>query len=175
MSPANYQRELLLCSLHQAGAPTSAAELCDAMSSLALEAYADKDQWATLTTASVAGLLRVLQREGLVVADGSERDSRQGRAVPTWRPAAGFDQDYPVPMPRSQPDPAGGDLPRQELAPCSPYAGLTPVKARALLAIHDRIFEATARRQAAVDAAEREFQVTLERERRALLQLGFEA
>jgi len=77
-----YQRQLVLFCLGIHGDST-AAEALELMGNAALEAGAPREVML-LTTAAAAGLLRELDREGLVRRCENRASGRDGRPVATW-------------------------------------------------------------------------------------------
>lgn len=99
-----WQRELVRCALHRASGPRRAdPAFLEEVTALALENGADPTDIADLTMPKLSGALRGLQHAGRAVVVACVTDVRQGRAVPTYAPATGYDaQQLPPKPPRER-------------------------------------------------------------------------
>lgn len=95
---ATYRRDMVLaCLQHAPGGPHTAGDLSEFATSLAMSEGHPKACWAPLSPQSVHGILRQLQREGLVQSPSGRRNTRYSRDEPMWEPCAGTPQ-VTVPM-----------------------------------------------------------------------------
>lgn len=101
-----WQRELVRCALHRASGPRRAdAAFLEEVTALAMEHGAEPADLSDLTVPKLSGCLRGLQHAGRVVVVASVIDARQGREVPTYAPANGYDAHaLPPRPPRESPD-----------------------------------------------------------------------
>nr|MBH1517212.1 hypothetical protein [Stenotrophomonas maltophilia] len=85
----NYHRQQVLYALQQGGEPMTASEVHEGMTTLAL-AMGHPRECAAITPAAVAGILRGMLGEVLVVQGEDRQNPRYGRGEPTWTAAAGL-------------------------------------------------------------------------------------
>jgi hypothetical protein len=84
-----YHRDMVLACLQRAEGKQSAGELSEFATALAMSEGHPKACWAPLSPQAVQGILRQLQRQGLVDNAEGRRNTRYGRDEPMWVPAAG--------------------------------------------------------------------------------------
>ncbi|OWQ58490.1 hypothetical protein [Stenotrophomonas maltophilia] len=87
----SYHRQQVLYALQQASEPMTASEVHEGMTTLAL-AMGHPRECAAITPAAVAGILRGMLGEQLVIQGEDKANRRYGRAEPTWSAAAGHAQ-----------------------------------------------------------------------------------
>lgn len=84
-----YRSEMVLACLQRAPGAQSAGELSEFATSLAMNEGHPKACWAPLSPQSVHGILRALERDGLVQSPSGRRNTRYGRDEPLWEPVPG--------------------------------------------------------------------------------------
>lgn len=95
-----WHRDLVRCALRRASGPRRAdVSFLEEVTALAMENGAQPEDLADLTVTKLSGALRGLQQAGRAVVVGRVSDSRQGREVPTYAPANGYDAQEPPPRP----------------------------------------------------------------------------
>lgn len=153
-------RELVLCALHRLGAPSTAADVSDKASALAVSEGWPRSTWAALSPQSVS---RLLQSAGCKKA-GAVRDPT-GNNRPMWQPpSCTFDIDYPLPA-------------RPEEQSRHPLTGRTPEQMYALFdALDTALTTATRQREELRDLVtrhDRELAGLAQRCKHQLLAAGF--
>lgn len=141
-----YHRHAILYVLSGAGAMT-AAEIHEAVTTHALTGGHPKE-CASITPAAVAGILRSLQNEQLVVPARGRFNTRHGRTEPTWIADEGVNFAAPpsAPQPEARPAPA-----RWVGGPYEPMQDLSREQLMAILLVGDELAGATARYMAEVE------------------------
>ena len=148
MIPVNelraYLLELALYCLHTQPVAMTAGDLTEAMGDASMGFGHPPEYFKTLTTPTVAGLLRTLKGQALVRQKGVTRaNTRNGRQEPTFEIAGDINENYPPPTVKPAKASAGSSPSAMPLesqpAADDPYAGLTPEQLRALLRVGDEL------------------------------------
>lgn len=138
-----YHRDLLRYCLQLIDEPMTAGDLQDEMSSYALSAFHPKEAWAGITPAAVAGLLKTMNADGLVIKSDPVRNARLGRNEVTWLLQPALRSDTPAPPSA----PAEAVASAAPAPPPDPYAHLSREQLVTVLGVHDDISECVARFQ----------------------------
>jgi len=134
----DYRRGLALHALAHGAEPMTASELAEAMGSMSMAEGHPATCWRGIDGPSTLGLLRALENAGLVEQTGeTKRDSRSGRAPPTWRYAPGGAPAKQVPLPHPPADLAAQSLQAQAPDDHARYGDLTRPQLYALLEVGD--------------------------------------
>ncbi|WP_202842025.1 MarR family transcriptional regulator [Luteimonas saliphila] len=139
-----YRRELALYALANSTEPMMSAELAEFMCTLAEGEEHAAHCTQGLDAAAVAGVLKRLENEGLVVQGEPKRDKRAGVPRPSWRYALGPAEAKRVTLP--EPPPRGSRTATPEPAP-NPYDDLSKPQLYALLEAGDAALLELARAQ----------------------------
>lgn len=147
----SYLRELALYCLHHASTPATAGELAEHMGTLAQSEGHPKELWIEVSPSSVFGCLKGLQNQGDAMRVDERKNTRSGRAEPTWTCTGQRDASMPLPNPAEFEVTAEGDAAVAAApggivdVPADPYESLSREQLLAVLRVSDDVGGAVAR------------------------------